>query len=76
MESGEGLQDHSCCFFYFKFYFMLKHLVGVFRHDWIIAQLCILKWVPAVVRSVTCFIISEAITDETLQHICLAACKE
>jgi len=34
---------------------MLKNLVGIFRHNWIMAQLCILKWFPAVVRSVYLF---------------------
>lgn len=55
MESREGLQDHSCCCFCFKFYLMLKHLAGIFRHNCIMAQLCILKWFPAAVRSVYLF---------------------
>lgn len=51
MESIQGWQDHSCSCFYFKFYCTLRYPVSIFRHAWMMSQLCVLKWFHAVVGS-------------------------
>lgn len=51
MKSIQGWQDHSCSCFYFRFYCTLRYPVSIFRHNWIMPQLCVLKWFHAVVSS-------------------------
>lgn len=73
MKNFQGWQGHSCSCFYFRFYCTLRYPVSIFRHNWVMPQLCGLKWFHAVVSSFYCFIISGATTEFAT---CLPRCMQ